>query len=94
LSAEEVSWEDLALRVEEKVRRRIYSSLPRGGVRDFSVTVYVDRDDDGRIVVDVDAEFNAHPGVDVDLEGLISEAVEEALKEADLILMRRRLRPE
>ncbi len=94
MSVDEGLLEQVAVMVEEKVRREIYSKLPRGAVLDLSTVAYVDRDEEGKLLVNVDVELRAHPGLNVDVDELVNEAVEEALKEADKVLRERGLKPE
>lgn len=94
MSVDDELLEKVAVMVEEKVRRRIYSRVPRGGILDLSTTAYVDRGEDGRISINVDVEVRAHPGLRLDVDKLVDEAVEEALREADRVLRERGLKPE
>ena len=86
-------WEALAIKLEELVKRRVERALPRGGVRDLSLAVSVERRDDGEVSLTVEAEVQAHPGVKRDVESVVEEAIAEAFKEVDEELSRRGLKP-
>ena len=93
LEVGEEFWELLAVRLEEAVKRRVERSLPRGGVRDLSLAVSVERGDEGEVSLVVEAELQAHPGVKQDVNAVIEEAIAEAFKEVEELLLKKGLRP-
>ena len=93
LEVGEEFWELLAVRLEEAVKRRVERSLPRGGVRDLSLAVSVERRDEGEVSLVVEAELQAHPGVRQDVNVVIEEAIAEAFKEVEELLLKKGLRP-
>jgi len=83
----------LALRLESLVRHRVERALPRGSIRDVSLTVSVEGGEDGGVSLIIEAEVQTHPGVKQDVDKVVEEAVAEVFKEADEELTKRGLKP-
>ncbi|MEM4699808.1 MAG: DUF3194 domain-containing protein [Candidatus Nezhaarchaeales archaeon] len=73
------------------MKKKVEGALPRGGLRDLSITISAERGEEGARLT-IEAEVDAHPGVKCDVRALIEEAVAEAFRKADEELSKRGLR--
>lgn len=86
-------WESLALELESLIKHRVEKALPRGGVRDISLAVSIERSESGEISLVIEANVQTHPGVKQDVDKVVEDAISEAFKKADEELIKRGLTP-